>query len=991
MPGDRADTPELEGPVEGQAVEIRIGGSPAAVVAWHAGTYVALPLAAAAGADLAISLDDGVTTADAGGVLDLTVTLSNGGPGGATGVRIEVELSAIASLLAASDGGALVDGVLTWPPFALAEAESAIRTFSIAIASPVPAGLEAIETIARVAHDGASGADPDPDDDRASDSDLLLAEPDLGIVLGDGVDEVAPGQTLISRVVVRNDGRQGSTGVTVGVNLPPAASFFSASHGGAWAAGRVTWPAVDLAAGEELTRAVTVRLPQDLDPAQTSLDFLATVADDAANGADADPADNAAADVDAVRHAPDLAVVAVTTAAMVSDPASLEVSGEVAVALTNRGTVGIGPFGLVVFSDADGDSDYDAATDTALGQVTHGGLGAGALDSVAVPVAGSARFRGDRVFAKADPDLAWAELDETNNVGDSSLECAALPLAAPFAPIVERRWPPEGAAIVAPGSVDSLSTPLVVQLTDDNGDGRFDALDVPDIAFVTTNFYELMEPQIYLRAIRGDTGAALFDVNGFMPHPTAPTAFSFSGLAAGDIDNDGKPELVTTTFGPAPNNALVALEHNGVRKWQSGVYHTHPSPTGLTNRDNPTIADLDADGFAEIVVGAHVFDRFGHLRWRGTAGQAYQSSGNSGDRGGAISVVADVDLDGLLEVVTGNTLYRHDGAIVWQVALPDGYPAVGNFDADPQPEIVVVAEGAVRLHDADGALLWGPVELPGSDPEAGGAPTVADFDGDGAPEVGVAGSDVYVVFETDGAIRWQASTQDYTSNLTGSTVFDLDGDGRFEVIYRDEKKLRIYRGSDGVVLFEDVVSSNTWTEEPVVADVDRDGNAEIVVASDRAPDVPIPGGQRTAGIRIYGDADDGWTWARPIWNQHAFTPDLIEDDAGIPPHPEWGWLGHNTFRANLPPGGDPSAAPNLTASRVLVDLAALPLLRVTARIGNGGRTPVGPASARRGLRRRPVERRHAVERVLGRWGDWRRGSSSTSPWRSHWRYRPRAK
>ncbi len=254
----------------------------------------------------------------------------------------------------------------------------------------------------------------------------------------------------------------------------------------------------------------------------------------------------------------------------------------------------------------------------------------------------------------------------------------------------------------------------------------------------------------------------------------------------------------------------------------------------------------------------------------------------------------------------------------------------------------MVAHGSVRLHDADGSLLWGPIALPGSDPEAGGAPTIGDFDGDGEPEIGVAGSDVYVVFDGDGSILWQASTQDHTSNLTGSTSFDFDGDGSLEIVYRDERRLRIYRGADGAVLFELTVSSNTWTEEPVVADVDRDGNAEIVVTSDRAPDVAIPAGERTFGLYVLGDSGDGWVSARGLWNQHAYTPDQIDDDGGIPPNPAWGWLVHNTFRANLPPGGDPHAAPDLTSSRLEVDLSALPALGITARIGNGGRLPVAP-------------------------------------------------
>lgn len=942
IPGDRAETPEVEGAVEGQAVEIRLGGALAAVVTWHTGTCTELPLAAAPGADLAITLDDQVTAVDAGGTVDFALQVTNQGPGPATGVDVRVVLPELATLAAASDGGAVTGGVLIWPPFELAEGAAAPRSFSVMLAAAVPAGLDLLTTVASVAHDGAGGADPDASDDQTSDVDTLLAEPDLAASLDDGVVQAAPGQTLVARLILRNEGRQDATGVVASVELPDGVELYSASHGGHLVGPSVSWPPVALGVAAEIARSVTVRIAGDLDPDVTALAFGGSVLDDGANGADSDPTDNLAQDVDTLFHAPDLAVGAVSTAGLTTDLATLELGGEVEVALANRGTLAAGALTVVLFADGDGDGDYAAAVDTLLGTASHSGLAAGGAESLAVAVAGAVRFRGERLFAKADPEDLWTELDETNNVGDSASECGVAPQAGPFTPRLELAWPLAGAPPLMPGSVDSLSTPIAVQLTDDNGDGRWDERDVPDIAFVTTNFYELMEPQIYLRAIRGDSGAPLFDVNGFLPHPTAPSAFSFSGLAAGDIDNDGRPELVTTTFGPAPNNVLIAFEHDGTRKWQSGVYHTHPSPTGLTNRDNPTIADLDADGFAEIVVGANVFDRFGHLLWRGTGGQAYQSSGNSGDRGGAISVAADVDLDGRLEVVTGGTLYRHDGEILWQVPLGDGYPAVADFDGDPQPEIVVVSAGTVRLHDGDGALLWGPVELPGSDPEAGGAPTVADFDGDGAPEVGVAGSDVYVVFETDGSVRWQASTQDYTSNLTGSTVFDFDGDGAFEVVYRDERRLRIYRGSDGAVLFEEVVSSNTWTEEPIVVDVDRDGNAEIVVTSDRAPDVPIPGGERTAGVRVYGDAGDGWGWARSIWNQHAYTPDQIEDDAGIPAGPAWGWREHNTFRANLPPGGDPAAAPNLTASRILLDADDLPRLTVTVRVGNAGRTPVGP-------------------------------------------------
>lgn len=941
VPGDHPDTPEVEGPTEGASFEIRVGGAPAGTSIWQSGTYQPLDLEAGAGPDLAVALTDGVTAASPGETLAFTLTVTNQGPGTAQGATLEVVLPVGTTLVAASDGGVLQAGRVVWPPFALADGANATRTLQLLLAESFPAGQEELATTAEVRHDGATGADPDPTNDQATDVDLLLAAPDLSLTTSDGREQVRPGETLIYRLRVENAGTQGATGVVLADDLPAGAEFFSASHGGVRVGSRVTWPPAALPAGALLERAVTVRLPASLDPAITELVGAASVADDGANGPDLDPADNAATDVDQVLHGADLVVELVSGAGVTIDPQTLAITGEVSVALANQGTIAAPPFDVTVFQDLDGDGALGGG-DAVLGTVRQGGLAANASGSLPVPVTGLASFSGERLFAMADSALEVPELDESNNVGDTAATCVTAPTTAPFQPRVELRWPAPGATIAYPRAIDSLSTPLVVQLTDDNGDGLFDERDIPDLVFVTVDLTYLLEPQVALRAIRGDTGAPIFDVNGFFPHPTAPTLLSFSGLAAGDIDHDGKPEILSTTFGPAPVNFLRAYEHTGALKWVSQGYRTHPSPTGLSNRDNPTLGDLDGDGEVEIVVGAHVFDRHGHLRWVGAGGQAFQSSGNSGDRGGAISAVADVDLDGRLEVVTGNTLYRHDGTIVWQSPLPDGYPAVANFDADPEAEIVVVARGTLRLHDTDGTLLWGPVPLPGSDPEAGGAPTVGDFDGDGAPEIGVAGSDAYAVFDTDGTLLWQTPTQDYSSNLTGSTSFDFDGDGRLEIVYRDERRLRVYRGTDGAVLAEWTLSSNTWTEQPVVADVDGDGNAEIVVTSDRAPDVGIPAGERTAGLFVLGDAGDGWVPARPIWNQHAYLPELVRGDSSVPASPEWSWLTHNSFRANVPPPVGAGASPDLTASRLVIDPAALPLLGVSVRIGNGGAVPVGP-------------------------------------------------
>jgi hypothetical protein len=109
------------------------------------------------------------------------------------------------------------------------------------------------------------------------------------------------------------------------------------------------------------------------------------------------------------------------------------------------------------------------------------------------------------------------------------------------------------------------------------------------------------------------------------------------------------------------------------------------------------------------------------------------------------------------------------------------------------------------------------------------------------PEFAVAGASRLRVFDFSctGAgngceaqfVRWSQPSQDCSSRQTGASVFDFEGDGKAEVVYADECFLRVYAGDTGEVLYSSPRTSATWLEGPVIADVDKDQNTEIVVNS----------------------------------------------------------------------------------------------------------------------------------------------------------------
>ena len=610
---------------------------------------------------------------------------------------------------------------------------------------------------------------------------------------------------------------------------------------------------------------------------------------------------------------PDLSVSAISSAAVVNDAQTLAVTGAARISLTNTGQAPAAiPALVVVFEDLDGDGAYSVGADNVLGAATMPtGLDQDASLEMNVPLAGTVSFRDSPLLAMVDGDRRIDEEREDNNTASAATACRIQPrqTSGQFNPVLKFN---------ALKGLDVISTPMVANLTDDNGDGLINEYDIPDIVFSTKPSGQLSGGEV--RAISGDDGRQLFITD------SAYQVGAVSELAIGDIDGDSLPEIV----GPYEDGRhLVAFEHDGQFKWLSD---SELLPGRYDSGGAISIANLDGVGPPEIIIGASVYSADGKLlgngkRLGGTVGYSYYT---------AVSSVADIDLDGQPEIIAGPTVYRLvDGVLkkVWQrTDRYDGFVGIGNFDDDPYAEIVVVGIGRVYMlnHDGTDAEIWGgPIRLPGGG--YGGAPTIADVDGDGFPEIGVAGARYYTVFGRDGSIRWSSPTQDYSSHTTGSTSFDFEGDGTAEIVYRDERYLRIYQGNNGTVRMQYPISSGTATDMPVVADVDNDGHAEIVVCADR-----LYGGP-SSGIHVFEDASDSWIATRTIWNQHSYHIDNVNDDATIPLSEKASWLSHNTYRLNAYPDRDPLDAPDLTASLLrVVDNGPNQTASLIVRIGNAG-------------------------------------------------------
>ena len=333
------------------------------------------------------------------------------------------------------------------------------------------------------------------------------------------------------------------------------------------------------------------------------------------------------------------------------------------------------------------------------------------------------------------------------------------------------------------------------------------------------------------------------------------------GIAIGDLNADGRPAIVVGRSGPS----VTVYERDGSVRWTA-------SPFANGEVRSLALADLDRDGKLSIVVGdaasvsskqVNVLSPNGHVR----AGWPARHSADAGYGAGMYNenlAIADIDGDGYPEIYAPTdthyvTALDRDGAQIRANAMYGTSEDGGGSKFWSE-----VGVNVDQVADLRGYTNCATERRPNF---ASSAPAIADVDGDGALELVLPGNvyncntDPYTDLYYDVWLlrgdrsRWANPDYDWTvipaqgqsgaplsedynviqNAAANAVVADLDGDGQQEILLPSyDGKLHAWwldKTEHGAWPFRIPGAGFHFASEPVVADLDGDGSPEVLFAS----------------------------------------------------------------------------------------------------------------------------------------------------------------
>ncbi|WP_126546886.1 FG-GAP-like repeat-containing protein [Hymenobacter amundsenii] len=326
-------------------------------------------------------------------------------------------------------------------------------------------------------------------------------------------------------------------------------------------------------------------------------------------------------------------------------------------------------------------------------------------------------------------------------------------------------------------------------------------------------------------------------------------------LVVADFTGDGRPDVVTANFVQSRNTALTVLQGTGTGSLQTAFSMTlaiNLGPLKLVQ------ADLNNDGRPDVVTvnrSSGPTPGTVSVLLRQADGQLFAATTYAVGMEAEDLVLLDVNGDGQLDVVTANrrdaslsVLLNQAGTLtpapsIALAGTPNGIVAA-DFNADGRPDLAVSGAAnnsvALLLNLGNGQFA-SPVILPTG--AYSSALTAADVDGDGRPDLAVA----HLMAGTVAVLRNQGGNAQFAPPVIVTGVgfpnaiyaADLTNDNRPELLIAGGAIGVLRNNGAGVYQFEtqDVIRATSLA----VADLNGDGRPEVVALDDQSQLITIVG------------------------------------------------------------------------------------------------------------------------------------------------------